>query len=117
MIAARIKVKNVSGVGAVTNEYGFYSLTLATGNYTFEFSALGYEVQAMDIELNEDKKINIELIIPSKQVEEVIVTSKKKDENVRNAQTGMETLDPKQLSKIPVIFGEKDDSNLLGAVR
>ena len=31
-----------------------------------------------------------------------------KDENVKSAQSGVETLDPRQLAKVPVLFGEKD---------
>ena len=108
MIGVRIKVKDVSGLGATTNEYGFYSLTLIEGSYTFEFSALGFEMKPQEIVLTESQTLNIELTTPLKQIEEVVITTRKKDENVRSAQTGVETLDIRQLSKVPVIFGEKD---------
>lgn len=108
LIGVKIKVKELTGTGTVTNEYGFYSLTLNKGNYTFEYSSFGYEMKSVTIDLKENTNLNVELEIPSKVVEEVVITSKRKDENIRNAQTGVEVLDPKQLSKVPVIFGEKD---------
>lgn len=108
LIGVRVKVKELTGVGAVTNEYGFYSLTIKEGVYTLEFSALGFEMKPQSIDLKADLLLNIELVAPTKQIEEVVITTKKKDENVRNAQTGVETLDIKQISKVPVIFGEKD---------
>lgn len=108
LIGVKIKVKELSGTGTVTNEYGFYSLTLNQGIYTIEYTTFGYEMKSMAIDLKEDINMNIELEIPSKVIEEVVISSQKKDENIRNAQTGVEVLDPKQLSKVPVIFGEKD---------
>ena len=108
MIGVRIKVSELSGVGTNTNEYGFYSLTLNQGTYALEISSFGYEIKYQTINLNENIILNMELFVPTKQIDEVLVTTKKKDDNVRNAQTGVETLDMKQLSKVPVIFGEKD---------
>ena len=108
LIGVKIKVKDISGVGAYTNEYGFYSLTLKEGKYTLEFSSVGLEVKMLDIDLNENKKLNIELAIPTKVIDEFVVTSRRKDENVQGAQTGVDVLNPKQLAKIPVLFGEKD---------
>ncbi len=108
VIGARIKVKEDVKLGAVSNEYGFYSLTVKEGTYTFEFSFSGMETQSISIALTENKKVNIELKTPTTTIEEFVVSSKKKDENVQSAQTGVETLNPKQLAKIPVLFGEKD---------
>jgi hypothetical protein len=108
MIGVRVKVKELSGIGTVTNEYGFYSLTLPEGVYTFEFSAIGFEMKSQVFDLKENIKFNIELAVPTKEISEVVITTKKKDENIRSAQTGVETLDIRQLSKVPVIFGEKD---------
>ncbi len=108
LIGAQVRVKELPTTGAVSNEYGFYSLSLNQGKYTFEFSYIGYELQSLEIDLKENTQININLSIPTKEIEEVVITSKKKDENVKSAQSGVETLDPRQLAKVPVLFGEKD---------
>ena len=108
MIGVRIKVSELSGVGTNTNEYGFYSLTLTQGTYALEISSFGYEIKYQTINLIENTTLNMELFVPTKQIDEVVVSTKKKDDNVRSAQSGVEILDMKQLSKVPVIFGEKD---------
>ncbi len=108
LIGVRIRIQEMNGTGVSTNEYGFYSISLPIGAYSVEYSAPGYDAQLIKIELSADLKQNVEMLVPIKQIEEVVITSKRKDENVRSAQTGVETLDPRQLSKIPVIFGEKD---------
>ena len=41
IIGAVVRVKDQK-LGAVTNEYGFYSLTLPAGKYTIQISATGY---------------------------------------------------------------------------
>jgi len=47
--------------GTTTNHYGFYSLTLPKGSYTFEVSAVGYEKWTQQITLDKNYEINIEL--------------------------------------------------------
>lgn len=109
IIGGLIRVVNIPNTGTSTNEYGFYSITLVSGKYTLEYSFFGLESQTMEIDLNENKKIDISLESPKvKEIEEVVVTSKKKDQNVKSVESGVINLDPKQLAKIPVIFGEKD---------
>ncbi len=47
--------------GTSTNQYGFYSLTVEEGSYTIDFSFLGLESQSRNINLTEDKRINVSL--------------------------------------------------------
>ena len=42
LIGVYVSVTNLSGVGAVTNSYGFYSLTLPKGEYLISYSYVGY---------------------------------------------------------------------------
>ena len=42
LIGASITVKELKGVGATSNIYGFYSLTLPQGKYTIVYSFVGY---------------------------------------------------------------------------
>lgn len=108
IIGARVKIKD-QNTGATTNEYGFYSLTLPEGNYTLVISYYGYESQEKEIQLNQNIRLDIRLSEPAGQELEVVtVTTKKQDENIRGAVMGVERLDPKELSKIPVLLGEKD---------
>ena len=108
MIGVRVAVKDLQGVGSISNEYGFYSLTLASGDYVLEYSFFGYETIRESISLNSNMTLNKELFEEVKEIEEVVITSKKADENVKSVQSGVDNLDMKQIAKVPVIFGEKD---------
>lgn len=94
--------------GTSTNSYGFYSLTLPEGKYQFIFRMIGYESDTVNIELSANLKINRSLADNSNALNEVVISSKKADENLLQAQIGMEKLSIANVSKIPVIFGEKD---------
>lgn len=106
LINAAVAVKNQQK-GIVTNQYGFYSLTLLEGNYTLTCSFAGY--QPLDISLNlwQDTVLNIELKT-REMMQEVIVSSRKRDANVKNAQMGRIVLPIEQIKSIPAFLGEVD---------
>ncbi|MEO8085205.1 MAG: TonB-dependent receptor [Bacteroidota bacterium] len=108
IIGAIVRVNELSGTGTTSNEYGFYSLTLPSGKYNFIYSFLGFTQQDLSIELTQYKIVNISLSENSTQLTEVVVIAERKDINVTRTQMGVEKLDTKEISKIPVLFGEKD---------
>lgn len=107
---AVIKVNELENVGTKTNAYGFYSLTLDAGNYTIIYRSTGFESQEYSIVLNADTTINIELSVPKDvlQIEEVVVSAQKENDNITSAEMNVTKFDPKDIETIPVIFGEKD---------
>lgn len=109
VIGAIIRVKN-NNMGVVTNEYGFYSLTLPVGSYTITVFYSDYKLIEREIKLESNQRIDFQLeeIVTETTIEEVIITGVKKDQNVKDPIMGMERLDTKEIAKIPVIFGEKD---------
>ena len=60
--------------GAITNEYGFYSLALPPGSTRIYYSYLGYEQEVFEVDLAMDQHKNIRLN-QSNTLEEVIVTT------------------------------------------
>lgn len=108
LIGATIKVKELPEVGAVTNVYGFYSLTLEKGDYTIIFNSLGYNTIEKKVSLSENSRFNIELSVKSTQLKEFEVTGEIEDENVSSTEMGIEKIDPKSIEAIPVLLGEKD---------
>lgn len=46
---------------AVSNEYGFFSMTLPAGDISVQFSYLGYEQQVHEFSLNQDTALSVEL--------------------------------------------------------
>jgi hypothetical protein len=108
LIGASIRLKTNPSVGTVTNEYGFYSLTLEKGSYTLIYDYVGYERVEKIVVLDKNQQLNVPIGDAEKQLETVVISSKKQDENIRTSQMGVEKIDVKEISKIPVLFGEKD---------
>jgi len=107
IIRATIRIQELPNLGVFSNEYGFYSISLSKGKYTLLVSQLGYELFSQKIQLDSNRVLNIQLSAQN-QLKEVVVESSRKNNNLTKAQMGTETLNMAAISKVPVIFGEKD---------
>jgi hypothetical protein len=107
LIGASIITKE-SGKGAGSNQYGFYSITLPEGQYRFVASYLGYYPVEKVVNLRSDLEIDFSLLSKTSLSQEIIVSSKKRDANVKNAQMGQIDLSMNRMRSVPVIFGELD---------
>jgi outer membrane receptor protein involved in Fe transport len=107
LIGATVVVKEIPNTGKAANEYGFYSITLPKGNYTLRATYIGYNEIEKTITLDKNLKIDWEFE-SGKQLQEVVIKATKDDENITKTAMGTEKLDIKEISKLPVIFGEKD---------
>ena len=107
LIGASIQVKELPGTGVTANSYGYFSLTLAGGNYTLIISAVGYQEQTIRLSLSANTRIDLSLSSTTKQLEEVVVTSTKTNK-VAQTFMGVEKLSMEEINKIPVILGERD---------
>ncbi|GAB5417945.1 MAG: TonB-dependent receptor [Crocinitomicaceae bacterium] len=110
LYGAQIKVKELDNVGANTNAYGFYSLTLESGTYTLIFRSTGFETQEIVVELTEDTVIDLEMDIPKEiqELGEIEVKAEKENDNITSPDMGLTKFTPKEISTIPVLFGEQD---------
>jgi hypothetical protein len=95
-------------VGAVTNAYGFYSITIPKGTYDVHYSFVGFKTQVVTIALNSNQARNIELPSESTIMEEVVVSDKAIDENVIGLQMSKNVISIAQIKKLPALFGEVD---------
>jgi len=107
LIGATLSVKGNSR-GINSNQYGFYSLTLNEGTYSIAGSYIGYKSVMINIDLKSDTLLNISLYPGAQLSAEVIITSRKRDNNVKNAQLGKITLPIEQIKSIPAFLGEVD---------
>lgn len=108
LLGASIIIKN-STSGVFTNEYGFYSITLPMGDYTFEISYLGYTSKEVAIQLKSDINMKIELYSASSELDEVVVTSNQKSKSkIKSIFGGTSSLRASELKKIPALLGEPD---------
>lgn len=108
LIGAVVKINELPAIGAVSNEYGFYSITVPEGTYTLSVSYLGYSLQEQQITLDKNVTQNISLAEEGTQMEEVVIKGEREDANITRNEMGVMKLDISTANKIPVIMGEKD---------
>jgi hypothetical protein len=108
LIGVNVIIKELIAVGASTNAYGFYSITVPAGSYTVIAHFIGYEEKSVSVELTENTKLDFTIKESTTQLDVVEVTAEEDDENITDIKMGIEKIDMKQMDKIPVIFGEKD---------
>lgn len=95
-------------LGTQTNVYGFYSITLPAGSYNFVLSYIGYTPQTRKVELNANINLNFELAEQEKVLAEVVVKTKREDENIRNLEMSVNKVEMKTIRKMPALLGEVD---------
>ena len=93
--------------GTTTNDYGFFSLTLASDTIDLSVSFVGYAAFTSTFFLDKDVSLNIELD-PSIQLAEVTITDKKSEQMVQSTQMSMVEMPVQQIKALPVLLGEAD---------
>lgn len=94
--------------GTTTNQYGFYSLTAPKGVYTLVFSYIGFKTYTQTLVLNSNTSINIAFRETETDLEEVEITAKGGNQNVKSTQMGVVQLDMAEIKKVPAFMGEVD---------
>lgn len=98
-----------TNIGAMSNEYGFFSISAPKGTYTLVISYLGYAEQSQEVTLDKSLKIQFEIEESSTELEEVIVTAEESERvNIRSPQMSVSKLKIKTIKNIPVVLGEVD---------
>ncbi len=108
MFGATVSVKEIPTIGTGTNAYGFYSITLPEGNYNIIAQYVGYEPKIINVNLTSNLKQDFLIGEIVRELNEVVISAEKKNENVSRPQMGIEKLDILEIKNIPVLFGEKD---------
>lgn len=106
VVGAKITFRGLS-VGAVSNSYGFYSVSIPRGEQTMEIVATGLEKQTITANFQQDTTVHFELKSPATQIDELIVNAKQ-SENVKSANMGQMELQIEEIKKLPAFMGEVD---------
>lgn len=107
LIQATIQVPELQ-MGAYTNEYGFYSLSLPEGTYSVRFSYIGFASITREITLTSSQSLDIELEQEGVQVDAVVISAEAEDENVSQVEMSTVKLNIMQVRKMPQLLGEVD---------
>ncbi len=94
--------------GTVTNEYGYYSITLPKNDYEVYYSSVGFATQKIEISLSENLKKDLALVTDTENLDEVIIETNGEKLNIRNAQMSTNVLSINTIKKMPVVLGEVD---------
>lgn len=94
--------------GTMTNEYGFYSITLPAGEYDIYYTSLGYASIKTNIQLNNNITENLSLSTNTEELEEVLIKADIEKLNIRKPQMSINSLSTNTIKKIPVVLGEAD---------
>ena len=92
--------------GAVTNPYGYYTLTIPRGKVVLQYSYVGYESVGMELDLQRDTTVNI-VLTPAAEIREAVVVAQK-DAGIQSTYLGAIDIPLKHIQRTPVIFGEAD---------
>jgi hypothetical protein len=107
LTGAVIYPKENPSAGITSNSYGYFSLSLPTGKYSLIVQFLGYKTKIIELELNENVKINFEMKEESIALKEITITGEKNNINVVQSEL-ISKINVKEIQNIPVILGEKD---------
>jgi len=97
----------VSYQGAISNNYGFYSLTLPQGKVLLTFSYIGYQTYQEGIILKKDTVIDLYLV-PSIELGEVVVIDTKAETIVESSQLSKIEVPVQKIKDLPALLGEVD---------
>ncbi len=106
VVSNRAGAKSSIPVGSVTNNYGFYTLTIPAGKTNLTYSYLGYAPQDFNLSLQKDTVINVRLNSDTQLKEAVIVA--RKESGINSTNMGAIEIPMQQMLSAPAIFGETD---------
>jgi len=107
LTGAVIYPKENPSAGITSNSYGYFSLSLPTGEYSLIVQFLGYKTKIIALELKENVKLNFEMEEESIALKEITITGEKNNINVVQSEL-ISKINIKEIQNIPVILGEKD---------
>ena len=99
-------IKKLS-VGTISNEFGFYTLTLPRGIYLVQLSFIGLREKMINLNLNSAGEMNVEMnsmLIPLKET----VVSAQKSVTLQRFEVGAEKINITSFKLLPTSLGESD---------
>ncbi|TZF86516.1 TonB-dependent receptor plug domain-containing protein (plasmid) [Pedobacter sp. BS3] len=105
LIGANIFVPQLN-TGVITNQYGFYSLTLPEGDYVIHISHIGYQTETRTVHLDKAQTLEIGLTQKTNDLKEIAIDTKSLLHPLGpNYETN---LLPDNIKELPYYAGEED---------
>lgn len=106
LLGASVQVRR-SGGGTMSNNYGFYSLTLPPGKVVLKASYVGYKALEVEIDLRRDTMIDFPLRSLA-SLGEVIVRGTRPRYEIFSSRTGVVEVPSERVKSMPALLGETD---------
>ena len=94
-------------IGATTNSYGFYSITLPEGTYSFRYSFIGFQDKVIEVALNKSQRLDVGMVPYAQELSEIILEDEAL-QKVRSIEMSVNKLDAKTVRELPAVLGEVD---------
>jgi outer membrane cobalamin receptor len=115
LIGAHVRIQETS-FGAVTNAYGYYSLSIPEGDYRMAVSYLGFKGVLRDLALERDSTVDIEMEEESQEMKEVEIVSGENASITSSGSLSEVRFSSHELSEMPGFAGDIDVIKSLQAV-
>ncbi|MDR2843463.1 MAG: carboxypeptidase-like regulatory domain-containing protein, partial [Candidatus Symbiothrix sp.] len=104
---AYLFIKGTS-TGTTSDNKGQYVLHLNKGTYIICGSFMGYQTKEIPLNADVSQTINIQLESGTHQLDEVIISSRAKNDNITSVTMGIERMSIKEIQRLPALMGEVD---------
>lgn len=89
--------------GAISDVNGAYVINdLSQGQYFLEFTYTGFELQQRQVDLNNNQQIDIQMVISSTALGEVIVSANKQLQDIQETPIAMTAVQSKQIEQLQI---------------
>ena len=102
--------------GTITNNYGFYSLTLRQEVKELFCSYVGYRLLVIPVNGRDNQTLHFTLEKEAARLSEVTIYSEEDANIIRTSRSSEERIRPEAVRRMPALFGEKDVIKSLAAI-
>ena len=107
LIGAGVYLGTDPSIGAVTNNYGFFSLRIPVGKQVLVFTYLGYEDLKIPVVADSNLRMSPALN-RGVTLNEIVVREESAEENLEETKMGTLDLSIENIQQLPALFGEVD---------
>jgi len=97
----------ISKKGVISNEYGFYSITLPAGKVHLIVSYVGYSLLSETFELTSNISKNF-VMNPTIELKEIEIVAERETKHVESSQMSVTQIPVQSIKSLPVFFSEID---------
>jgi hypothetical protein len=106
IVGAAVYVE-IPRIGTVSDQFGFYSVTLPRGKHDLKIRSIGLKDTRRRIIIYSDDTFDVEMEDDVIALKEVVIEAEK-DKNISGLQMGQERIDIKSIRQVPTALGEAD---------